>query len=419
MTCEYCSWVNKIQAKISVGVETKTSNNDREKQFKHPVIIVHGGAGSIPLNERNYMMIEVRDAAIKAYKNLAKGGSSLDAIETAICHMESKRLFNCAKGGSLDANGEVVTDAGIMNDESNAGCVGAVRDIEHPISLAKIVLQKTSHILLVEKGAQKFALDSGIPTLQPGWFLPEVTPKESTIFETGDHEEEEDKGSSSRKPLYDPENYNLDEKEEEVSLDEKTRRVKLPWYVTRRLTDEEEQRRQEELVVERRQRLEPTVLQVSAVGAVSFDRNGHLATGTSTAGEPRKTTGTISAIGTVPGCGIFADKTGCTSVSGPDKAIYTYAPARRIVKRMAKVKSPEDGLKLELDDFENETFEAQIGAVALNSSGESAVLFKSLHFPWAMCHEGWIYYGCTKDDMYDEEIQGLDRADDCRCDITI
>lgn len=48
--------------------------------------------------------------------------------------MESRSLFNCAKGGSLDINDEVVTDAAIMTI-NDAGCVGAVRDIEHPISL--------------------------------------------------------------------------------------------------------------------------------------------------------------------------------------------------------------------------------------------------------------------------------------------
>ncbi|XP_017753889.1 PREDICTED: LOW QUALITY PROTEIN: isoaspartyl peptidase/L-asparaginase-like [Eufriesea mexicana] len=81
--------------------------------------------------------------------------------------MESKPFFNCAKGGCLDVNDEVVTDAAIMTPHG-AGCIGAVRDIEHPISLARKVLENTEHILIVENGAQKFALANGISILPPG-----------------------------------------------------------------------------------------------------------------------------------------------------------------------------------------------------------------------------------------------------------
>ena len=76
----------------------------------------------------------MKNAAIEAYKDLINGRSAVDAVEKAISHMESEAYFNCAKGGSLDINDEVVTDAAIVTKE-DAGCVGAVRDIEHPITL--------------------------------------------------------------------------------------------------------------------------------------------------------------------------------------------------------------------------------------------------------------------------------------------
>lgn len=77
----------------------------------------------------------MKEAAVTAYRDLIGGRSSLDAVERAICHMESNKYFNCAYGGSLDANGEVVMDAAMMTDGLRAGCVGAVRNIEHPITL--------------------------------------------------------------------------------------------------------------------------------------------------------------------------------------------------------------------------------------------------------------------------------------------
>lgn len=77
----------------------------------------------------------MKRAAVAAYRDLLKGRCSLDVVEGAIRHMERKKYFNCAYGGSLDANGEVVMDAAIMTNNLRAGCVGAVRNIAHPISL--------------------------------------------------------------------------------------------------------------------------------------------------------------------------------------------------------------------------------------------------------------------------------------------
>lgn len=77
-----------------------------------------------------------------AYCDLIKGRSSLDAVERAIRHLERKKYFNCAFGGSLDANGEVVMDAAIMTDDFRAGCVGAVRNISHPITLGLLCISQ-------------------------------------------------------------------------------------------------------------------------------------------------------------------------------------------------------------------------------------------------------------------------------------
>lgn len=79
--------------------------------------------------------MQVKKAAVIAYHDLLKGCCSLDTVERAIRHMESKKYFNCAYGGSLDANGEVVMDAAIMTNDLRAGCVGAIRNIAHPITL--------------------------------------------------------------------------------------------------------------------------------------------------------------------------------------------------------------------------------------------------------------------------------------------
>ncbi|XP_011875815.1 PREDICTED: isoaspartyl peptidase/L-asparaginase-like [Vollenhovia emeryi] len=165
--CDYCSWISELLARISA----ETRLRKKKKKRVDPIVIVHGGAGRIPRDARKFMLDEVQKAAIAAYRDLVEGRCSLDAVERAICHMESKKYFNCAYGGSLDANGEVVMDAAIMTNDLRAGCVGAVRNIAHPITLAKLVLQQTEHVLIVEAGAQKFALESDVPILPPGQLI--------------------------------------------------------------------------------------------------------------------------------------------------------------------------------------------------------------------------------------------------------
>ncbi|XP_078033342.1 isoaspartyl peptidase/L-asparaginase [Augochlora pura] len=161
--CDYCSWIDQILARITI----ETTLEKKPQIHVDPVIVVHGGAGKIPRKMRYPMLVEVKNAAVQSYKDLINGRSAVHSVEKAISYMESVPYFNCAKGGSMDINDEVVTDAAIVTPK-NAGCVGAVRDIEHPIALARMVLKKTEHILIVENGAQKFALDNGIPILEPG-----------------------------------------------------------------------------------------------------------------------------------------------------------------------------------------------------------------------------------------------------------
>ncbi|XP_032675217.1 probable isoaspartyl peptidase/L-asparaginase GA20639 [Odontomachus brunneus] len=169
--CDYCSWIRQLLERIDADAQ------ERERKKSLPrvdlVIVVHGSIGKIPRYAQKFMLKEVKLILVNARgeSDLIKGRSSVDAVERATCHMESKKYFNCAYGGLLDANKEVVMDAAMMTDGLRAGCVGAVRNIEHPITLAKKVLQQTEHVLIVENGAQKLVLESGIPTLPSGWLV--------------------------------------------------------------------------------------------------------------------------------------------------------------------------------------------------------------------------------------------------------
>ncbi|XP_011641591.1 isoaspartyl peptidase/L-asparaginase-like isoform X2 [Pogonomyrmex barbatus] len=392
--CDYCSWISEILANLETQIKKKKK---KKVPRVNPIIIVHGGAGRIPRYARKFMLDEVKKAAVAAYEDLMKGRSSLTAVERAICHMERKKYFNCAYGGSLDANGEVVMDAAIMTSDFRAGSVGAVRNIAHPITLAKMVLQKTKHVLIVEAGAQKFALESGISTLSPGQLI--VT-------------------SDSKTSLHEEKNNETSKTQEFLQNEEKRSGKKecIPECVIQRHEEDESSISEVTVVgLDQSLEIEPDSIQLGAVGAVAYDRKKRLASGTSTAGDSGKLHGSISATGTAIGCGIYVDQGGSVSVSGCDKAIYKHAPAQRILRRLPKATSIDEAVSAVLNDFVKETGGVDVGAIALTAEGTPLVSFKCMHFPWAYCDKGYLYYGCAKNEMFSEEIDVIERPSECIC----
>jgi isoaspartyl peptidase/L-asparaginase-like protein (Ntn-hydrolase superfamily) len=97
-----------------------------------------------------------------AWEVLSKGGSSLDAVEAGVRIPEGDpEVITVGYGGIPDAKGKVTLDACIMDEKGRAGSVACLEHIKHPISVARLVMEKTPHVMLVGKGALKFALDNG------------------------------------------------------------------------------------------------------------------------------------------------------------------------------------------------------------------------------------------------------------------
>ncbi|MGQ9600217.1 MAG: isoaspartyl peptidase/L-asparaginase family protein [Anaerolineae bacterium] len=129
-----------------------------------PSIIVHGGAGTIPPE----MLEAHRQGTLRAveagWKVLTTGGSALDAVETAIVTMEDDETFDAGRGSFLNADGQVELDAGFMDGgRLLVGAVAAVQFIQNPIRLARAVMEKSDHVLLVAQGAFRFAQKMGFP----------------------------------------------------------------------------------------------------------------------------------------------------------------------------------------------------------------------------------------------------------------
>jgi len=144
----------------------------------HPIaIVIHGGAGTMsrkdmtPQMEAEYRAV-LKQALEAGYAVLKQGGESLDAVQAAIRVMEDSPLFNAGKGSVFTHNGKNEMDAAIMDGSSlKAGAVAAVEHIKNPIDLARLVMDKTPHVLLVGQGAEEFAQSQGMTLMPASYFF--------------------------------------------------------------------------------------------------------------------------------------------------------------------------------------------------------------------------------------------------------
>ncbi|HET7175180.1 MAG TPA: isoaspartyl peptidase/L-asparaginase [Gammaproteobacteria bacterium] len=143
----------------------------------HPIaIVIHGGAGTIGRKDMTPEMDAQYRAALKqaleaGYAVLKSGGRSLDAVQAAIRVMEDDPLFNAGKGSVFDHDGKNEMDAAIMDGVTlKAGAVAGVQHIKNPIDLARLVMDKTPHVLLIGAGAEEFARSQGMSMMPASYF---------------------------------------------------------------------------------------------------------------------------------------------------------------------------------------------------------------------------------------------------------
>ena len=125
-------------------------------------VAIHGGAGTLikgrmtPEKDKAYRA-GLRLALDAAYQILENRGSATDAVEKAVMCLEDSPLFNAGKGSVFTADGTHEMDASIMQGNLQAGAVSLITGVKNPIKLARLVMEKSPHILLAGSGAIKFA----------------------------------------------------------------------------------------------------------------------------------------------------------------------------------------------------------------------------------------------------------------------
>jgi beta-aspartyl-peptidase (threonine type) len=140
------------------------------------VLAVHGGAGTLPRGsitaeeERGF-----RDGLERALRAgvalIDAGGASLDAVEAAVRVLEDDPNFNAGRGAVFNTDGGHELDASIMDGRDlRCGAVAGVRNTRNPISLARLVMERSGHVMMAGAGADIFALRNGVPYTTQDWF---------------------------------------------------------------------------------------------------------------------------------------------------------------------------------------------------------------------------------------------------------
>ena len=142
-------------------------------------LVVHGGAGVmsgwIEEEENRDAYLEALAHAVEIGKSiLESGGTSLDAVEEVVRYIEDETKFNAGKGAVFNHEGKHELDASIMDGSTLAcGAVASVRTVKNPVSLARLVMENSKHVLFAADGAERFADEMGVERVDQKYFFNE------------------------------------------------------------------------------------------------------------------------------------------------------------------------------------------------------------------------------------------------------
>jgi beta-aspartyl-peptidase (threonine type) len=160
---------------LSIGLQAQSFPAETEKV----VLVIHGGAGTIlrsqmtPEREKAYQQA-LTEALQKGYNILKNGGTALDATEAVVRFLEDNPLFNAGKGAVFTNEGKNELDAAIMDGKTlKAGSVAGLTVVKNPITLARAVMEKSPHVMMIGGGAEKFAREQKLEIVNPSYFRTE------------------------------------------------------------------------------------------------------------------------------------------------------------------------------------------------------------------------------------------------------
>ena len=319
-------------ASSSSKVPLEHSLRPRDPTVSGFSLAVHGGAGGFSSGEPGEQGMREAIAAClqEGRARLASGAAAVDVVEALVRRLEAHALFNAGRGSVLTSDGTVEMDAAIMEGhERRTGAVACVRDLAHPVSAARLVMERSRHVLLVGPQAERFAREQGAETCEPS---EQITEERRAQLERArardevrlDHDNDESRGPSAS-------DADAGEKPGDAG---------------------------------------------GTVGAVARDAEGHLAAATSTGGMTNQLPGRVGD-SALAGAGTWADDATCAvSATGHGEAFIRAAVAHEVDAGMRLA-----GLSLEIAS-ERALARAQAlggrgGLIAIDASGRIALPYNS------------------------------------------
>jgi len=269
----------------------------------------------------------------EAWKILSKGGRALDAVEAGVKIPEADLTnHTVGRAGYPDRDGHVTLDACIMDEHGNCGAVAAMEYIAHPISVARLVMEKTPHVMLVGEGATQFAVEQGLQ-------------KEKLLTAESEKEWKKWLVKAEYKPVINVENskgipgnqYNHD-----------------------------------------------------TIGMLAIDANGHISGACTTSGMAFKMHGRVGD-SPIIGAGLYVDdEVGGATSTGVGEEVIRNVGSFLVVELMRQGYSPEAACKEAVQRIirkkPNTTKEIQVGFLAINKKGEYGAYAIQKGFSYAVCN---------------------------------
>jgi N4-(beta-N-acetylglucosaminyl)-L-asparaginase len=296
---------------------------------------------------RKPLVISTWDAGINANKAaweiLKNNGRALDAVEAGVMVTEAEKV-NCCVGLNAypDRDGHVTLDACIMDERGNAGSVAFLERIKHPVSVARRVMEKTPHVMLVGNGAQQFAIAQGFQL------------EEDKLSNEAQKAYKEWLKKSEYKPVINIENS-------------KGQNAYAP------------------------ARLNNAFVSHDTIGMVAIDAQGNLSGSCTTSGMAFKIHGRVGD-SPIIGAGLYVDnEVGAAAATGVGEEVIKICGTHMVVEAMRHGATPEDACKMAIEKISRrhsreELEKIQVAFIAIDKQGNYGAYAMQQDFNYAVCY---------------------------------
>lgn len=307
------------------GISLNAFANNGIKKVEQPIVIATWEAG---LNANK-----------AAWEILNNGGNALDAVEKGVMVTEDEISCCVGLGANPDRDGHVTLDASIMDHEFNCGSVAFLERIKHPIAVARKVMEKTPHVMLVGEGAFQFAIEQGFPVA------------EGKLSESAEKAYKQWLKTSTYQPVINIERYsNPSTNKPKTSLSQLADQFKAPTRFANGDWNHD------------------------TIGMVALDKMGNLSGSCTTSGAGFKLRGRVGD-SPIIGAGLYVDnEVGAVVATGQGEDVIRVAGASAVVEHMRQGKSPTDACRLVVEKInrikKEKAKDIQVCFIALNKNGE-------------------------------------------------